>query len=180
MTPGISGCACVPTETSSPPSARHRVDPSPTDRDASPRPGCGWTAGEELEADIIVTATGLQLLALGGLEFTVDGRPLNIPDRLTYKGLMLDGLPNAALSIGYTNASWTLKCDLTCEYVCRVLNHMSEHGYRTVVPVAAPARCRRRRCWTSPPATCSARWTSSRARAPNPRGGCARTTRATS
>jgi cation diffusion facilitator CzcD-associated flavoprotein CzcO len=95
-------------------------------------------SGEELEADIVVTATGLQLLALGGLEFTVDGRPLNIPDRLTYKGLMLDGLPNVALSIGYTNASWTLKCDLTCEYVCRVLNHMSEHGYRTAVPVAAP------------------------------------------
>lgn len=83
-------------------------------------------------------ATGLNLLALGGLEITVDGRDIQLSQRLTYKGLMLDGMPNAAMAIGYTNASWTLKCDLTCEYVCRVLNHMREHGYSTAVAVCEP------------------------------------------
>ena len=97
--------------------------------------GIRLRSGQELEADIIVIATGLNLLALGGTEVTVDGRELDLPHRLTYKGLMLDATPNAALVIGYTNASWTLKADLTCEYVCRLLNHMSEHGYDTAVAV---------------------------------------------
>jgi len=92
-------------------------------------------SGAELEADVIITATGLNLLALGGIEIAVDGQQLDLPSRLTYKGLMLSGVPNAAISIGYTNASWTLKCDLTCEYVCRLLNHMREHGYRQAVAV---------------------------------------------
>jgi monooxygenase len=96
--------------------------------------GVRLASGEELEADLIVTATGLNLLALGGLQIAVDGREVSLPDTLTYKGLMLAGVPNLAFSIGYTNASWTLKCDLTCDYVCRLLNHMDEHGYVRCVP----------------------------------------------
>jgi cation diffusion facilitator CzcD-associated flavoprotein CzcO len=97
--------------------------------------GIRLRSGEELEADIIVTATGLQLLALGGTQLTVDGAEVDLHEHLTYKGLMLDGVPNLALCIGYTNASWTLKCDLTCEYVCRLLNHMAAEGYDEAVAV---------------------------------------------
>jgi cation diffusion facilitator CzcD-associated flavoprotein CzcO len=87
-------------------------------------------SGTELEADIIITATGLELLFLGGIELSVDGSGVDVSERLTYKGMMLEGVPNLALAIGYTNASWTLKCDLTCEYVCRLLNHMRATGFR--------------------------------------------------
>ncbi|MEA2210132.1 MAG: monooxygenase [Solirubrobacteraceae bacterium] len=97
--------------------------------------GIRLRGGRELEADIIVSATGLQLLALGGAQLTVDGAAVDLHDHLTYKGLMLDGVPNLALCIGYTNASWTLKCDLTCEYVCRLLNHMAAEGYTQAVPI---------------------------------------------
>ena len=69
---------------------------------------------------------------LGGVELAVDGREVEPSETLSYKGLMLTGVPNMAFSIGYTNASWTLKCDLTCDYVCRLINHMDERGY---VPV---------------------------------------------
>ena len=86
------------------------------------------TSGEELEADIIVSATGLELLFLGGIALKVDGETVDPATRLTYKGMMIEGVPNLALAIGYTNASWTLKCDLTCDYVCRLLNHMRERG----------------------------------------------------
>ncbi len=86
-------------------------------------------SGRELEADVIVTATGLNLLFLGGVEVSVDGEAVDIPSRMTYKGMMLNGVPNAALTVGYTNASWTLKADLTSEYVCRLLAHMDAHGY---------------------------------------------------
>jgi len=92
------------------------------------------TSGDELEADIIVTATGLQLLFLGGISLSVDGEAVDPATRLTYKGMMLEGVPNLAIAIGYTNASWTLKCDLTCDYVCRLLNHMHEHGLTRCVP----------------------------------------------
>ncbi|MEA2314456.1 MAG: monooxygenase, partial [Solirubrobacteraceae bacterium] len=88
----------------------------------------------ELEADVVITATGLELLPVGGVEVTIDGQELDLPEHLTYKGMMLSGVPNAALVMGYTNASWTLKCDLTCEYVCRLLNHMREHHYDYCVP----------------------------------------------
>ncbi|MBV8690277.1 MAG: NAD(P)/FAD-dependent oxidoreductase, partial [Actinobacteria bacterium] len=74
-------------------------------------------SGTELPADIVVTATGLELLFIGGIEMTVDGSPVDLPNRLTYKGMMLEDVPNFALAVGYTNASWTLKCDLTCQYV---------------------------------------------------------------
>ncbi|HXB37507.1 MAG TPA: NAD(P)/FAD-dependent oxidoreductase, partial [Acidimicrobiales bacterium] len=95
--------------------------------------GLRLESGTELEADVVVTATGLQLLFLGGIDVTVDGEPVNPADHLTYKGMMLEGVPNLAIAIGYTNASWTLKCDLTCDYVCRLLNHMHEGGLRECV-----------------------------------------------
>ncbi len=96
--------------------------------------GLELESGEELEADVIVTATGLNLLFLGGVEVTVDGEEPDVPNRMTYKGMMLSGVPNAAFTVGYTNASWTLKADLTSEYVCRLLNHMDAHGHRVAVP----------------------------------------------
>ena len=92
-------------------------------------------SGAELEADVIVTATGLELLFLGGIDLRVDGEPVDIPNKLTYKGMMLEGVPNAALAVGYTNASWTLKCDLTCEYVTRLLNHMRATGTKQCMAV---------------------------------------------
>ena len=92
------------------------------------------TSGRELEADIIVTATGLELLFLGGVALSVDGAVVDPAARLTYKGMMLEGVPNMAVALGYTNASWTLKCDLTCDYVCRLLNHMHHRGLTECVP----------------------------------------------
>jgi cation diffusion facilitator CzcD-associated flavoprotein CzcO len=90
--------------------------------------------GSELEADIIVTATGLVLQVVGGLEVSVDDRQVDFAKALTYKGMMYSDVPNLASAFGYTNASWTLKCDLTCEYVCRLINHMDRHGYRQCMP----------------------------------------------
>ncbi|MFO0614390.1 MAG: NAD(P)/FAD-dependent oxidoreductase [Polyangiaceae bacterium] len=91
-------------------------------------------SGARLDADLIVTATGLKLKFLGGMSLTIDDRPFEPPDHLTYKGSMCSDVPNLAVAIGYTNASWTLKCDLTCEYVCRILAHMDRHGFDTCVP----------------------------------------------
>jgi monooxygenase len=96
--------------------------------------GLQLESGAELEADVIVTATGLNLLFLGGIELVVDGDPVDLPQTMTYKGMMLSGVPNLAFTIGYTNASWTLKADLTSEYVCRLLAHMDAHGYRRCMP----------------------------------------------
>ncbi len=92
------------------------------------------TSGRELPADIVVTATGLELLFLGGIELSVDNTPVDPATRLTYKGMMIEGVPNLAVAIGYTNASWTLKCDLTCQYVCRLLTYMRSHGLSQCVP----------------------------------------------
>jgi monooxygenase len=106
-----------------------------TDRiDTFTEQGLRLESGAELQADLIVTATGLNMLALGGMEIAVDGREVELSETMSYKGMMLSGVPNMALVIGYTNASWTLKCDLTCEYVCRLLRHMDEHGYSQCVP----------------------------------------------
>ncbi len=91
-------------------------------------------SGAELRADIVVTATGLELLFLGGITVSVDGETVVPSERLTYKGMMLEGVPNLAVAMGYTNASWTLKCDLTCDYVCRLLNHMRARDLRECVP----------------------------------------------
>jgi cation diffusion facilitator CzcD-associated flavoprotein CzcO len=96
--------------------------------------GIRLKSGAELEADVVVSATGLELLFIGGIEATVDGEQIDLPSRLTYKGMMLEGVPNLALAIGYTNASWTLKCDLTCDYVMRLLNHMHAVGLRQCTP----------------------------------------------
>jgi monooxygenase len=96
--------------------------------------GLRLQSGNELEADIIVTATGLELLFLGGIHLSVNGEEVDLPSRLTYKGMMLEGVPNLALAIGYTNASWTLKCDLTCDYVCRLLNYMHAAGLHQCTP----------------------------------------------
>jgi cation diffusion facilitator CzcD-associated flavoprotein CzcO len=96
--------------------------------------GLKLKSGAELEADLIVTATGLNLLAMGGMQLSVDGRPIDLSKMLSYKGMMLSGVPNLASAIGYTNASWTLKCDLTCEYVCRLLNYMDKRGFQQCVP----------------------------------------------
>jgi len=92
-------------------------------------------SGAELEADIVVTATGLQMLALGGVQLTVDDRPVHLPETMTYKSTMLSGVPNFAFTFGYTNASWTLKADLVSEFTCRLLAYMDSHGYDTCVPV---------------------------------------------
>ncbi len=96
--------------------------------------GLRLESGTELEADVVVTATGLNLLFLGGIELAVDGEPVDLPRTMTYKGMMLSGVPNFAFTVGYTNASWTLKADLTSEYVCRLLSHMDAHGHRRAVP----------------------------------------------
>jgi cation diffusion facilitator CzcD-associated flavoprotein CzcO len=98
--------------------------------------GIRLASGEELPADIIVTATGLELRALGGVEVAVDGEQIDTGKIVSYKGVMFCGIPNAALSVGYTNASWTLKTDLISEYVCRLLAHMDDGGYAYCVPVA--------------------------------------------
>ncbi len=99
--------------------------------------GIKLDSGEQLEADVIITATGLNLLFLGGMELVVDGDPVDVSEKMAYKGMMLSGVPNCAFTVGYTNASWTLKADLTSEYVCRVLAHMDAHGYRKSVPELA-------------------------------------------
>ena len=96
--------------------------------------GLRLESGAELEADLIVTATGLNLLAIGGIQLSVDGQAVELPERLTYKSLMLSGVPNFVFSVGYTNASWTLKCDLTSQYACRLLSFMDERGYRQAMP----------------------------------------------
>jgi cation diffusion facilitator CzcD-associated flavoprotein CzcO len=96
--------------------------------------GIRLRSGEELPADIVVSATGLNLQVMNGLALTVDGRAIDPGQTLSYKGMMYEGVPNLASAFGYTNASWTLKCDLTCEYVCRVLNHMKAAGKRQVTP----------------------------------------------
>jgi monooxygenase len=98
--------------------------------------GLRLTDGTELAADVIVTATGLNLMALGGIELVVDGHPVELAETVGYKGMMLSGVPNLTLTLGYTNASWTLKADLVSEYVCRLLNHMRSRGYTTCMPVA--------------------------------------------
>ncbi|GGB18988.1 flavin-binding monooxygenase [Flexivirga endophytica] len=100
--------------------------------------GIRLTSGEELEADIIITATGLNLRLIGGIPLTVDGAAVHFPETVAYRGLMLSGVPNLALSVGYTNASWTLKVGLLCEYFTRLLRHMDTYGYDAVTPEADP------------------------------------------
>ena len=100
--------------------------------------GIRLASGEELEADVVVTATGLNLQMFGGAEVVVDGEPVHLPDTMAYKGMMLSGVPNLVYMIGYTNASWTLKVDLVAEYVVRLLRHLRDHGLGVAVPERDP------------------------------------------
>jgi cation diffusion facilitator CzcD-associated flavoprotein CzcO len=96
--------------------------------------GLRLRSGEELLADIIVTATGLRLKLLGGMQIIVDGKPVDMSRTLGYKGVMFSDVPNLASAFGYTNASWTLKADLTAAYICRLLNYMDEKGFAACTP----------------------------------------------
>ncbi|MGC4892734.1 flavin-containing monooxygenase [Micromonospora sp. DT31] len=98
--------------------------------------GIRLAAGEEVRADVVVTATGLNLLALGGMTLVVDGVEVDLASTIAYKGMMLSGVPNFAMTIGYTNASWTLKADLVATYVCRLLRHLDATGQQIVTPLA--------------------------------------------
>ena len=96
--------------------------------------GIELESGQVLDGDIVITATGLNLLALGGMELSVDGCDVELSRTLTYRGMMLGGVPNMAVTFGYTNASWTLKCELICRYVTRLLNHMDARGCTQATP----------------------------------------------
>ncbi|MDI9930724.1 NAD(P)/FAD-dependent oxidoreductase [Rhodococcus sp. IEGM 1354] len=98
--------------------------------------GIETTSGRVIESDIIIAATGLQMLPIGGIDLVVDGRPVDLPDTYVYKGMMLSGVPNFNLVIGYTNNSWTLKADLVSRTVGRLLVHLDHHGFDTVTPLA--------------------------------------------
>jgi cation diffusion facilitator CzcD-associated flavoprotein CzcO len=116
-----------------------------TDRiDRFTREGIRLASGRVLEADIVVTATGLNMLPMGGITFTVDGAGVDLPETTVYKSMMLSGVPNFAFAIGYINASWTLKVDLVCEHLCRLLAHMDERGADMVVPVRGEGEIGRR------------------------------------
>jgi cation diffusion facilitator CzcD-associated flavoprotein CzcO len=91
-------------------------------------------SGGEIKADIIITATGLDLVLLGGVQVIIDGKPVNFPDTFSYKGMMYSDVPNLVSTFGYINASWTLHADLIAEYACRLINHMDENGYRQCTP----------------------------------------------
>jgi len=91
-------------------------------------------SGTRLDADVVVIATGLELLVFGGITFSIDGHELDVSQQMAYKGMMLGGVPNLVFAIGYTNASWTLKCDLVFDYACRLLRLMHERGYASCVP----------------------------------------------
>jgi monooxygenase len=96
--------------------------------------GIRLASGSELEADMIVTATGLKMVPIGGMQLSVDDRDVRLPEALVYRGMMLSGVPNMAFAFGYTNQSWTLGSDLTCEQVCVLLEHMDRHGYTQCTP----------------------------------------------
>jgi monooxygenase len=100
--------------------------------------GVELESGEHLDADVIVTATGLNLLPLGGMALSIEGKPVDVPGTVSYKGMMISGVPNLTMVIGYTNASWTLKADLVNRYVCRLLKHLDAEGYASATPVAPP------------------------------------------
>jgi cation diffusion facilitator CzcD-associated flavoprotein CzcO len=100
--------------------------------------GIRLASGSELDADIIVTATGLNLVVLGEMQFVVDGAPVDFAQTWTYKGMMYSDVPNLVCTFGYINASWTLRADLTSEYVCRLVNHMDQSGAGKVTPRLRP------------------------------------------
>ena len=97
--------------------------------------GILMNSGKKISADIIITATGIELNSLNDIHLSVDDKRVSANKRLTYKGMMLSGVPNFALSFGYVNASWTLRADLTCEYVCKLINMMDKKRAKTCMPV---------------------------------------------
>jgi monooxygenase len=105
--------------------------------------GIRLRSGKEIAADVVVSATGLRLLALGGIAVEVDGERVDLADTVAYRGFMLSGVPNMALCVGYVNASWTLRADLTAQYVCRVLRHMRDRGLAVVTAPEPPTPQRR-------------------------------------
>ena len=96
--------------------------------------GIRLESGEDLEADIVVTATGLELQLFGGIEVCIDGAPVEVPERVAFRGMMLSDVPNFAFAVGYTNSSWTLKVDLVWAHLCRLLDHMDAVGAEACVP----------------------------------------------
>ncbi len=96
--------------------------------------GIRLRSGQTIPADVIITATGLVMRIMSNVELMVDGAPVNVAQQMSYKGMMLSDVPNLAMAIGYTNASWTLKCELSSQYVCRLLNYMDRHSYRQCTP----------------------------------------------
>ena len=100
--------------------------------------GIELESGRHLDADVVVSATGLNLLAMGGMTLQLDGEPVDVSETVSYKGMMLSGVPNFSMVIGYTNASWTLKADLVNRYVCRLLQHMDRRGLAVATPLAPP------------------------------------------
>ena len=107
---------------------------SPTRSTPSPSRGLALRSGAELEADLIVTATGLNMVPFGSIRLIVDDAEVELPKAIIYRGMMLSGVPNMAFAFGYINQSWTLGADLTCEHVCRLLNHMDRRGYTQCTP----------------------------------------------
>jgi monooxygenase len=97
--------------------------------------GVRLKSGEVLAADLIVTATGLSIKLLGGAHVTMDGQSIPVAERMVYRGCMIEGVPNFAFTVGYTNAAWTLRSDLSARLVSRILNHMRRHAYAVVTPV---------------------------------------------
>jgi monooxygenase len=102
--------------------------------------GIQLTSGKTLETDMIITATGLRLKLFGGMELSIDGKPADTSTHHVYRGVMFSDIPNLAIAVGYTNASWTLKCDLNGQYVARLLRYMDKHGYQTCIPRFDAAR----------------------------------------
>jgi cation diffusion facilitator CzcD-associated flavoprotein CzcO len=100
--------------------------------------GIRLRSGDEIPADLVVSATGFEVQLGGGMEVEVDGSPVALNERVIYRGFMVDGIPNSMVVLGYTNATWTLKVDLVAEYFCRLVRHMHRNGYSQVVAVATP------------------------------------------
>lgn len=118
---------------------RHTVDIRTETIETFTKTGIRLASGTEIEADIVVTATGLNLQAFGGARLAIDGEDVHLPDTMAYKGMMLSDIPNFVYIVGYTNASWTLKADLVCEYTVRLLRHMAKTGATVCVPRRDPS-----------------------------------------
>ena len=191
-------CVGCPTATPSTPTSRPRYDPWDQRLCVAPdgdlfdvlsdgrarvvtgtverfeRDGIRLDSGELLEADVIVTATGLQMQIGGGAELVVDGEPVDLSRGHVYKGLMLSDVPNVAMAVGYTNASWTLRADLSARWFCSLLRYLDRHDLTVATPRYDEPDGGSGRCSTSPRGTCSARRTCCRGRGSTGRGGWCR------